>query len=37
VRGTEAIERLLTITGAAAQLVLVDDPDDLIPPPFDDS
>jgi stage II sporulation protein AA (anti-sigma F factor antagonist) len=33
VRGTAAIERLLKLTGLESQLVLVDDPDDLAPPP----
>ena len=33
VRGPGAVERLLTVTGVDARLVLVDDPDDLIPPP----
>jgi stage II sporulation protein AA (anti-sigma F factor antagonist) len=32
VRGTAAVERLLEITGARDQLVLVDDPADLVPP-----
>ena len=35
VRGTPAIERLLKITGAEDQLVLVDDPADLVPPPLE--
>jgi anti-anti-sigma factor len=35
VRGSAAIDRLLTLTGVASQLVLVDDPLDLAPPPFD--
>ena len=34
VRGTEAIERLLEVTGVKDNLVLVDDPDDLVPPPI---
>ena len=34
VRGTHAIERLLELTGVKDQLVLVDDPDDLVPPPM---
>ena len=33
VRGTDAIERLLELTGVKDDLVLVDDPDDLVPPP----
>jgi anti-anti-sigma factor len=33
VRGTDAIERLLDVTGVKDHLVLVDDPDDLVPPP----
>ena len=33
VRGTAAIHRVLQLTGVEAQLVLVDDPDDLVPPP----
>jgi anti-sigma B factor antagonist len=36
VRGTHAIERLLELTGVKDQLVLVDDPDDLVPPPMTD-
>jgi anti-anti-sigma factor len=32
VRGTPAIERALELTGVAEHLVLVDDPDDLVPP-----
>lgn len=32
VRGTDAISRLLKVTGVEDQLVLVDDPDDLAPP-----
>jgi stage II sporulation protein AA (anti-sigma F factor antagonist) len=35
VRGNPAIDRLLEITGAAQQLVLVDDPADLVPPLLD--
>jgi anti-anti-sigma factor len=34
VRGTHAIERLLEMTGVKDHLVLVDDPDDLVPPPM---
>ena len=33
VRGTDAIHRVLKLTGVERQLVLVDDPDDLVPPP----
>jgi anti-sigma B factor antagonist len=33
VRGTEAIDRVLELTGVQDQLVLVDDPDDLVPAP----
>ena len=33
VRGTRAINRLLELTGVEDLLVLVDDPDDLVPPP----
>jgi anti-sigma B factor antagonist len=33
VRGTDAIHRVLELTGVQEQLVLVDDPDDLVPPP----
>jgi anti-anti-sigma factor len=33
VRGTEAIQRVLELTGVEEQLVLVDDPADLVPPP----
>ena len=33
VRGTTAIDRLLALTGVKDHLVLVDDPDDLVPPP----
>ncbi len=32
IRGTAPIQRLLELTGVEAQLVLVDDPDDLVPP-----
>jgi anti-anti-sigma factor len=32
VRGTDAIDRLLEVTGVKDHLVLVDDPDDLAPP-----
>jgi anti-anti-sigma factor len=35
VRGTDTIERLLDVTGVKDHLVLVDDPDDLVPPPMD--
>jgi len=35
VRGTRAINRLLELTGVGDLLVLVDDPDDLVPPPGD--
>jgi anti-anti-sigma factor len=34
VRGTTAIQRLLKVTGVEELLVLVDDPDDLVPPPL---
>lgn len=34
VRGTKPIQRVLELTGVAEQLVLVDDPDDLVPPPL---
>jgi stage II sporulation protein AA (anti-sigma F factor antagonist) len=34
VRGTKAIERVLEVTGVKDHLVLVDDPDDLVPPPL---
>lgn len=34
VRGTPAIERLLKLTGVEELLVLVDDPEDLVPPPL---
>jgi anti-sigma B factor antagonist len=33
VRGTAAIQRVLELTGVEDMLVLVDDPDDLVPPP----
>jgi anti-sigma B factor antagonist len=33
VRGTDAIHRVLELTDVEEQLVLVDDPDDLVPPP----
>ena len=33
VRGTDAIRRVLELTGVEEMLVLVDDPDDLAPPP----
>jgi anti-anti-sigma factor len=33
VRGSPAIQRVLELTGVENLLVLVDDPDDLIPPP----
>ena len=33
VRGTDAIDRLLKLTGVEKLLVLVDDPEDLVPPP----
>jgi anti-sigma B factor antagonist len=33
VRGTGLIDRLLEVTGVKDMLVLVDDPDDLVPPP----
>jgi anti-anti-sigma factor len=36
VRGTDAINRLLELTGVQDQLVLVDDPDDLVAPPLTD-
>ncbi len=32
IRGTAPIQRLLELTGVEAKLVLVDDPDDLVPP-----
>jgi anti-sigma B factor antagonist len=34
VRGTAAIQRVLELTGVEDMLVLVDDPDDLVPPPL---
>ena len=34
VRGTDAIQRVLKLTGVEDLLVLVDDPDDLVPPPI---
>jgi anti-anti-sigma factor len=33
VRGTDEIQRVLKLTGVEELLVLVDDPDDLMPPP----
>jgi len=36
VRGTDAIQRVLKLTGVEDMLVLVDDPDDLVPPPVTD-
>jgi anti-anti-sigma factor len=33
VRGTELVQRVLKLRGVDAQLILVDDPDDLVPPP----
>jgi anti-anti-sigma factor len=36
VRGTDAINRLLKLTGVEEHLVLVDDPDDLVAPPVSD-
>ena len=33
VRGTDAIQRILRLTGVEDMLVLVDDPEDLVPPP----
>jgi anti-anti-sigma factor len=36
VRGTDPINRLLTLTGVEDLLVLVDDPDDLVAPPMTD-
>jgi anti-anti-sigma factor len=36
VRGSDAIHRLLKLTGVEELLVLVDDPDDLLPPPRTD-
>ena len=35
-RGTKSIQRVLELTGVDEQLVLVDDPDDLVPPPRPD-
>jgi anti-sigma B factor antagonist len=35
VRGSPAIERLLSLTGVGGQLVLVDDPQDLAPPLYE--
>ena len=35
VRGTDAIQRVLELTGVEHTLVLVDDPADLVPPPLD--
>jgi len=32
VRGTDAIQRVLELTGVEDMLVIVDDPDDLVPP-----
>jgi anti-anti-sigma factor len=32
VRGTELVQRVLKLTGVDEQLILVDDPDDLVPP-----
>ena len=34
VRGTAAIQRVLELTRVEEMLVLVDDPDDLVPPPL---
>jgi anti-anti-sigma regulatory factor len=34
VRGTDAINRLLKLTDVEGLLVLVDDPEDLVPPPL---
>ena len=34
VRGTDAIQRVLGLTGVDDLLVLVDDPEDLMPPPL---
>jgi anti-anti-sigma factor len=34
VRGTDAITRLLKLTDVEGLLVLVDDPEDLVPPPL---
>jgi len=36
VRGTDAIQRVLELTGVDDMLVLVDDPGDLVPPPVTD-
>jgi anti-sigma B factor antagonist len=36
VRGTDAIQRILRLTGVEEMLVLVDDPEDLVPPPVTD-
>jgi hypothetical protein len=36
VRGSDAIDRLLEMTGVKDHLVLVDHPDDLVPPPHTD-
>ena len=36
VRGTDAIQRVLKLTGVDDMLVLVDDPGDLVPPPVTD-
>ena len=33
VRGSDEIQRVLKLTGVNDLLVLVDDPDDLVPPP----
>jgi anti-anti-sigma regulatory factor len=35
IRGTPAIQRVLELSGVDESLVLVDDPDDLIPLPLD--
>jgi len=35
VRGTDAIQRVLELSGVKDMLVLVDDPDDLVPPPVE--
>lgn len=34
VRGTPLVQRVLELTGVEEQLALVDDPDDLVPPPI---
>ena len=34
VRGSDAIHRVLKLTGVEEMLVLVDDPEDLVPPPL---